>query len=143
MFAKMIAAIAFIITVMMERIIFRAMDRYEENNDKMVRAEKMGHIVTAVCDKATVRYKEIECGENDWYYEWACVYRYEVNGKRYSKTITNMRSEPSETIVLYYTDNPARAFIPTGRDTSGKTIRFLLSLVLPLLVCGFVYGVLS
>lgn len=143
MLAKIVAGIAFIITVIVERIVFHAMDRWEEKNNRMAKAEQMGHIVTAVRDDATVRFKTVTCGENEEYYEWACVYRYEVNGKRYGKTITNMRSHPSETMVLYYTNNPAKAFIPLGSETGGKTIRFLLSFLLPLVVCGFVYGVLS
>lgn len=103
--------------------------------DKMVEdAVRQGHVVKGnriECKRHRHRHNRGKHHKTRYHTSYSAVYEYQVNGASYTYSISGLGSQPSETVDIYYTDNPGRGFTEWNRKT-GNCLASILIYVVPI-----------
>ena len=100
---------------------------------KIEQAKKAGNMLTATRIKCW--YKDRDSDDRTINRRYTAVYEYYAGSKRKTKRIVSTGMEPANTITLYYTKSPEKAFSEGEVSTNPLTV---IIYILPLLVAYFV-----
>lgn len=101
---------------------------------RLARAKALGHVLQGTLVDCWYETKTGESGNTEYVYHGK--YSYYVNGVKYIKKVISYHGRPSQTVALYYDDNPSRVYLEEEmtRQSVGGCLVTLIPVVVAVVV---------